>query len=44
MSQNRKRVDILVLSNEHYDANEYIRDYKEYKEIMKKECTFIKRK
>lgn len=35
---------LLVLSNEHYDANEYIRDYKEYKEIMKKECTFIKRK
>lgn len=35
---------LLVLSNEHYDADEYIRDYKEYKEIVVKECTFIKRK
>lgn len=35
---------LLVLSNEHYDASEYIRDYEEYKEIVAKEHTFIKRK
>ena len=26
---------LLVLSSEHYDEAEYIRDYKEYLEIMK---------
>ena len=34
---------LLVLASEHYNADEYIRDYKEYKEIVEKECTFIKR-
>jgi hypothetical protein len=27
---------LLVLSNEHYDAHEYIRDYNEYLEIIGK--------
>lgn len=27
---------MLVLSNEHYDANEYIRDYSEYMAFMRK--------
>ena len=27
---------MLVLSNEHYDANEYIRDYREYMALMRK--------
>lgn len=27
---------MLVLSNEHYDANEYIRDYREYTAFMRK--------
>lgn len=35
---------LLVLSNEHYDPTEYIRDYEEYKEILKKENVFITNK
>ena len=27
---------LLVLSNEHYDSEEYIRDYDTYLEMMKK--------
>ena len=26
---------LLVLASEHYDGNEYIRDYDEYLEVMK---------
>lgn len=26
---------LLVLSNEHYDANEYVRDYEEYLKLLK---------
>ncbi len=33
---------LLVLSNEYYDSNEYIRDYDEYMKEIKKEKTFIK--
>jgi dTDP-4-dehydrorhamnose 3,5-epimerase-like enzyme len=32
---------LLVLSNEHYDADEYIRDYDEYKRIIEKEKMFV---
>ena len=28
---------LLVLASEHYDGNEYIRDYDEYLEVMKKQ-------
>ena len=28
---------LLVLASEHYDNNEYIRDYDEYIEVMKKQ-------
>ncbi len=31
---------LLVLSNEYYDSNEYIRDYDEYIKEIKKEKTF----
>lgn len=33
---------LLVLSNEHYDGSEYIRDYSEYKKIISEESAFIK--
>lgn len=32
---------LLVLSNEHYDSTEYIRDYNEYKEMIKKDDVFV---
>ena len=35
---------LLVLSNEHYDDSEYIRDYTEYKKIIEEEGTFVQEK
>lgn len=32
---------LLVLSNEHYDSSEYIRDYEKYKEELKKTNQFV---
>ena len=32
---------LLVLSNEHYDSTEYIRDYDEYKEMIRKDDVFV---
>lgn len=32
---------LLVLSNEHYDPSEYIRDYEKYKEELKKTNQFV---
>lgn len=34
---------LLVLSSEHYDDSEYIRDYDEYLKIIEKEKSFIKK-
>lgn len=33
---------LLVLSSEHYDGSEYIRDYDEYIRIVNEEGTFVK--
>lgn len=35
---------LLVLSNEHYDGSEYIRDYDEYKKIISQKNDFIQHK
>ena len=32
---------LLVLSNEHYDSTEYIRDYNEYKKELETKNRFI---
>jgi dTDP-4-dehydrorhamnose 3,5-epimerase-like enzyme len=34
---------LLVLSSEHYDDSEYIRDYDEYLKIIEKEKSFVKK-
>ena len=34
---------LLCLSNEHYDPDEYVRDYKEYKKIIEESKCFVQK-